>query len=63
MDHQDVKHYLTGLGVKWQFNLPKTLWWEGTLERLIHSVKRCLCKNIGQARLTQDELDGQLLWR
>ena len=36
--------------------MPKAPWWGGVFERLIRSVKRCLKKTIGQAKLTQDEL-------
>ena len=27
ISHKDVQRYLSGLGVKWMFNLPKALWW------------------------------------
>lgn len=54
--HDDVQQYITGLGIKWVFNLPKAPWWGGVFERLIRSTKRCLRKIIGQARLTYDEL-------
>ena len=56
VDQQDVKLYLSQIGVKWCFNLEKAPWWGGIFERLIKSVKRCLRKMIGQARFTYDEL-------
>ena len=42
--------------VKWNFNVPKVPWWGGVFERLVRSVKRCLKKMLGLARLTYDEL-------
>ena len=42
--------------VKWIFNVPKAPWWGGIFERLVRSVKRCLKKILGLARLTYDEL-------
>ena len=42
--------------LKWQFNLERAPWWGGLLERLIRSVKRCLRKVVGGARLRKDEL-------
>ena len=54
--HSEVQKHLEGLGVKWIFNLLKAPWWGGTFERLIGSMKRCLRKVIGQAKLTYDEL-------
>ena len=51
-----VQQYLSDSGIKWVFNLPKAPWWGGVFERLIRSMKRCLCKILGQSRLTYDEL-------
>ena len=42
--------------VKWIFNVPKAPWWGGVFERLVRSVKRCLKKMLGQAKLSYDEL-------
>ena len=42
--------------VKWTFNVPKAPWWGGIFERLVRSVKRCLKKVLGLARLSYDEL-------
>jgi len=61
VDHNDVQHYLSGLGIKWIFNLPKAPWWGGLFERLVRTTKRCLRKTIGQARLTYDELSTVLV--
>ena len=56
MSHQDVEQYLEGAKIQWNFNVEKAPWWGGIFERLIRSVKRCLRKVIGRARLTYDEL-------
>ena len=49
----EVKHHFN---VKWTFNLEKAPWWGGMFERMIQSMKRCLHKTIGSARLMYDEL-------
>ena len=49
-------HYLTDLKVTWSFNLEKAPWSGGFFERMIQSVKRCLKKTIGRAKLSYDEL-------
>ena len=56
VSHMEVQRYLSGLGVKWVFNLPKAPWWGGVFERLIQSTKRCLRKIIGQVSFLYDEL-------
>ena len=52
----DVQQYFAGLKVKWVFTLEKAPWWGGFYERMIQSMKRCLKKTIGKAKLTHDEL-------
>ena len=52
----EVQHHLAGVKVKWVFNLEKAPWWGGFFERMIQSIKRCLKKTIGKAKLTYDEL-------
>jgi len=47
---------LSDLAVEWKLNVEKAPWWDGILERMIRSTKRCLRKAIGRARLTYDEL-------
>lgn len=56
MSHKDANYYLEGAKIKWSFNIEKTPWWGGVFERLIRSVKRCLRKVIGRAKLSYDEL-------
>jgi len=56
-DIQEVRQYLSGLKVQWSFNLEKAPWWGGSFECLIQSMKRCLRKAVGKAKLTLDELN------
>jgi len=53
---QEVQQYFSGMNIQWVFSLEKALWWGGFFERLVQSVKRCLRKSIGRARLSYDEL-------
>eukprot|EP00731_Ephydatia_muelleri_P023359 Em0015g942a len=54
--HSMVKKFLSDLNIKWQFNVERALWWGGLFERLIRSMKQCLRRVIGRARLSLDEL-------
>ena len=56
MSHPDVHRYLENSRVKWVFNVEKAPWWGGIFDRLIQSVKRCLRKSIGRAKLNLEEL-------
>ena len=56
MNHPDVHRYLENARVEWKFNVEKAPWWGGVFERLIRSVKRCLRKIIGRAKLSLEEL-------
>jgi hypothetical protein len=51
-----VRAYLENNKLEWQFNLEKAPWWGGFFERLVGTVKRCLRKVLGNAKLTYDEL-------
>ena len=42
--------------ITWRFNLEKSPWWGGYYERLVGSIKRCIKKVIGNAKLSFDEL-------
>ena len=54
-DHT-VLSFLQERRITWRFNLEKSPWWGGYYERLVGSVKRCIKKVIGNARLSFDEL-------
>ena len=56
LNDQDVKNYLSHVGVEWTFNLEKAPWWDRIFERLIKSTKQCLKKLIGQARFSYDKM-------
>ena len=46
--------------ILWKFNLERTPWWGGHFERMIGTIKRCLRKVLGNARLSFDELSTVL---
>ena len=56
MSHEDISQYLMKTRTEWIFNVERAPWWGGVFERMVKSVKRCLRKIIGQAKLTYDEL-------
>ena len=53
---ETLQGYLGANRIEWKFNLERAPWWGGFLERMVQSVKRCLRKVLGNARLTFDEL-------
>ena len=55
-NHPQVKDEMQNRRIQWCFNLERAPWWGGFFERLIGSVKRCLRKVLGNARLSFDEL-------
>ena len=52
----EVSSYLEGNRITWKFNLERAPWWGGFYERLIGTMKRCLRKVLGNAKLNADEL-------
>ena len=63
--HKYIKKYLTDPALKeyldvnrinWRFNLARVPWWGRFFERMVGTVKQCLRKVLGNARLTFDEL-------
>ena len=56
MDSPEVERHFLDLRIQWTFILEKAPWWGGFYERLIQSMKRCLRKAIGKARMDYDEL-------
>ena len=61
VNQPEFTRYLVEVGIEWTFNLEKAPWWGGIFERLVKSVKRCLCKIIGQAKFSYDELNTALV--
>ena len=53
--------FLQSERIEWKFNLKRTPWWEGFYERMVGTVKRCLKKIIGKAKLNHDELNTVLI--
>ena len=51
-----VTQYFSDTHIKWTFNLEKAPWWGGMFERLVKSMKQCLKRVVGGAKLTLDEL-------
>jgi len=51
-----VTQYFSDTHIKWTFNLEKAPWWRGMFERLVKSMKQCLKRVVGGAKLTLDEL-------
>ena len=47
----DMQSYLEEHGIQWKFNLAKA-WWGEFYKRLVGSVKHCLWKFLGNARLS-----------
>ena len=56
-----VKVELQNKRVTWRFNLERAPWWGGFFERMVRSVKRCLRKVLGNAKLTVEELSTVLV--
>ena len=56
LDHPEVKRYFLQINVDWSFNLEKAPWQGGFVERMVKSMKNCLKKVVGKAKLTYDEL-------
>ena len=54
-DHTFLE-FLAQKRTMWKFNLPLSPWWGGYFEGMVGSVKRCLRKVLGNARLSFDEL-------
>ena len=52
----EVKRFLSNSNIIWVFNIERAPWWGGFFERLIQSLKRCLRKMVGRAKLTYEEL-------
>ena len=53
-DH--VANFMRSRRISWRFNFPRCSWTGALFERLVQSVKRCLRKVLGNARLNFDKL-------
>ena len=61
LSETEVRDFFVSKRIIWRFNLERSPWWGGAFERMVGSVKRCLRKVLGNARLTQDELTTVLV--
>ena len=55
-DDEEVRAHLESNRIDWRFILERAPWWGGFYERMIGTVKRCLRKVLGNAKLNADEL-------
>lgn len=60
LSKNEVGEFLTRKRIIWRYNLERSPWWGGHFERMIGTVKRCLKKVLGTAKLSQDELSTVL---
>ncbi len=56
-----VVNYFANNRIKWEYILARAPWWGGFYERLVKSVKSCLKKVVGNAKLTSDELHTTII--
>ena len=59
-NHPEIKADLEYERIEWKFNLERAPWWGGVFERMEASVKDCLRKALGKARLSSDEMSTLL---
>ena len=59
-NHPEVRHDLDIQRIEWKFNLERAPWWGGFFERMVGSVKSCLRRVVGNARLSYEELETLL---
>ncbi len=55
-----MQNYLSSKKIKWKFNLERAAWFGGFFERMIGTMKRCLRKVLGNAKLNADEFNTVL---
>ena len=61
LQNHELNDYSVNQRIERQFNLDRTPWWGGFLERLIAIMKKSLSKAIGRGFLTYSELEEVLL--
>ena len=59
-NEEAVVDFLNSRRITWRFNLERAPWQGGIFERMIGTVKKCLRKVLGNARLSYDELNTLL---
>uniref|UniRef100_A0A1X7TV90 DUF5641 domain-containing protein n=1 Tax=Amphimedon queenslandica TaxID=400682 RepID=A0A1X7TV90_AMPQE len=56
LKNPEVEQFLSGVQVKWNFNIERAPRWGGFFERMIQLLKRCLKKMVGHSKLMYEEL-------
>ena len=57
----ETQEFISKLNVSWHFNIPMAPWYGGFFERLVRIIKTHLKKQLGNSRLTYDEIQTMLL--
>ena len=60
LNDQNVKDFLESKRLEWKFSIELSPWQGGHYERMVRSVKKCLKKVFGNARISLDELNTVL---
>ena len=53
--------FLTHHNIIWKFIAPRAAWWGGWWERMIATMKHCLCKVLGRFQVSQEGLNNTLV--
>ncbi|XP_049769730.1 uncharacterized protein LOC126108506 [Schistocerca cancellata] len=53
--------FLAHHGITWKFIVSRAAWWGGWWERMVGTIKRCLRKVLGLAKLTEEQLNTTLI--
>ena len=56
LDKHTIPELKWWLLCQWTFNLTRAPWWGGVYEHMVQSTKCCLCKMLGRASLSYEEL-------
>ena len=59
-NEETVVEFLNSRRITWRFNLERAPWQGGIYERMVGTVKKCLRKVLGNAKLSHDELNTLL---
>ena len=57
LSSKELQEFFAARRISWKFIAEKAAWWGGMWERLVWSVKTCLCKVIGKASLSYKEIE------
>ena len=54
-------HFFAQHNICWKFIVLKAAWWGGWWERMIGTMKRCLCKVLGRSQVSEERLNTTLV--